>query len=49
MDLSVEADFNNATQSYPVRSSLYRRNIEYSFWVYTSLELNMLNNFYLLF
>lgn len=33
MVLSVEADFNNATQAYPVRSSLYRRNIEYSFWV----------------
>lgn len=34
MVLSVEADYNNATQAYPVRSSLYRRNIEYSFWVY---------------
>uniref|UniRef100_A0A2S2QL46 Sortilin-related receptor n=1 Tax=Sipha flava TaxID=143950 RepID=A0A2S2QL46_9HEMI len=33
MVLSVEADYNNATQSYPVRSSLYRRSIEYSFWV----------------
>ncbi|XP_050441242.1 sortilin-related receptor-like isoform X2 [Adelges cooleyi] len=33
MVLSVEADFNNATQSYPVRSSLYKKNIEYSFWV----------------
>ncbi|XP_050528252.1 sortilin-related receptor-like isoform X2 [Daktulosphaira vitifoliae] len=33
MVLSVEADFNNATQSYPVRSSLYRKNIEYNFWV----------------
>jgi len=33
MVLSVEADYNNVTQSYPVRSSLYRRKIEYSFWV----------------
>lgn len=33
MVLSVEADYNNATQAYPVQSSLYRRDVEYSFWV----------------
>lgn len=37
MVLSVEADYNNATQAYPVRSSLYRKNIEYSFWVFILL------------
>lgn len=38
MVLSVEADYNNVTQSYPVRSSLYRRKIEYSFWVTAKLS-----------
>lgn len=33
MVLSVEVDFINSTQSYPVRSSLYRKTIYYSFWV----------------